>query len=62
MSSLHSPPTDPYIGGLADLAKNADVFPYSDIPGFPKSTVAGHVGRLDCFPSQLYSQSYITKG
>jgi len=37
---------DPYIGGLADLAKNADVFPYSDIPGFPKSTVAGHVGRL----------------
>merc|ERR1711971_26181 len=37
---------DPYIGGLADLAKDADIFPYSDIPGFPQSTVAGHVGRL----------------
>jgi len=34
------------LGGLADLAENADVFPYSDIPGFPQSTVAGHVGRL----------------
>jgi len=37
---------DPLVGGLADLAENADVFPYSDIPGFPQSTVAGHVGRL----------------
>merc|ERR1711936_1427248 len=37
---------DPYIGGLADLAKDADIFPYSEIPGFPQSTVAGHVGRL----------------
>merc|ERR1711936_1156083 len=34
------------LGGLADLAKDADVFPYSEIPGFPQSTVAGHVGRL----------------
>merc|ERR1711936_628262 len=34
------------IGGLADLAKDADIFPYSEIPGFPQSTVAGHVGRL----------------
>ena len=37
---------DPYIGGLADLAKDADIFPYSEIPGFPQSTVAGHVGRF----------------
>jgi len=37
---------DPYIGGLADLAQKADIFPYSEIPGFPKSTVAGHKGRL----------------
>ena len=36
---------DPCIGGLATLAKNADIFPYSEIPGFPQSTVAGHVGR-----------------
>ena len=28
------------------MAKDADVFPYSEIPGFPQSTVAGHVGRL----------------
>jgi len=34
------------LGGLADLAQNADVFPYSEIPGFPQSTVSGHVGRL----------------
>merc|ERR1712212_525475 len=34
------------LGGLADLAKDADIFPYSEIPGFPQSTVAGHVGRL----------------
>jgi purine-nucleoside phosphorylase len=34
------------LGGLADLAEKTDVFPYSEIPGFPESTVAGHVGRL----------------
>merc|ERR1711963_911562 len=34
------------LGGLAHLAKDADIFPYSEIPGFPQSTVAGHVGRL----------------
>ena len=31
---------------MADLATKADIFPYEDIPGFPRSTVAGHVGRL----------------
>ena len=40
---------DPYIGGLADLAKDADIFPYSEIPGFPQSTVAGHVGRFSTY-------------
>jgi len=34
------------IGGLADLATRPDIFPYEDIPGFPRSTVAGDVGRL----------------
>jgi len=34
------------LGGLADLAEKADIFPYSEIPGFPQSTVEGHVGRL----------------
>jgi len=34
------------LGGLADLAMKADIFPYEEIPGFPRSTVAGHVGRL----------------
>ena len=28
-------------GGLGDLVSNPDVFPYEDIPGFPKSTVEG---------------------
>ena len=23
-----------------------DIFPYSEIPGFPRSTVPGHAGRL----------------
>jgi len=35
-----------YIGGLADLVQKPDIFPYKEIPGFPQSTVAGHVGRL----------------
>merc|ERR1711936_1123582 len=34
------------LGGLAELIKDPDVFPYEDIPGFPQSTVEGHVGRL----------------
>jgi len=37
---------DPLIGGLAELIKNPDIFPYEEIPGFPRSTVEGHVGRL----------------
>ncbi|NXT80959.1 PNPH phosphorylase, partial [Zapornia atra] len=34
------------LGGLADVLDNKTVFPYEDIPHFPRSTVAGHVGRL----------------
>merc|ERR1711962_1070920 len=34
------------LGGLADMAENAKAFLYADIPGFPQSTVKGHVSRL----------------
>jgi purine-nucleoside phosphorylase len=34
------------LGGLADELADATVIPYSDIPGFPRSTVVGHRGEL----------------
>lgn len=34
------------LGGLADQIERADAIPYTDIPHFPHSTVAGHAGRL----------------
>ena len=34
------------LGGLADEAEDALAIPYSEIPGFPVATVAGHAGRL----------------
>ena len=34
-----------FLGGLADLVQNADVFEYQEIPNFPVSTVPGHQGR-----------------
>jgi len=34
------------LGGLADTLENPKVLDYSDIPGFSKSTVAGHAGKL----------------
>ncbi|KPP67573.1 purine nucleoside phosphorylase-like [Scleropages formosus] len=34
------------LGLLADGLQKPDSFPYSDIPGFPQSTVQGHAGRL----------------
>ncbi|XP_041923576.1 purine nucleoside phosphorylase-like [Alosa sapidissima] len=34
------------LGGLADLLENSNIFPYQDIPNFPKSTVQGHAGQL----------------
>lgn len=33
------------LGGLADVINVVDRISYSDIPGFPKSTVAGHKGE-----------------
>jgi xanthosine phosphorylase len=34
------------LGGLADQIENPIVIPYAEIPGFPRSTVAGHSGEL----------------
>lgn len=34
------------LGGLADHLREADALPYADVPHFPRSTVAGHAGRL----------------
>ncbi|CAF4710787.1 unnamed protein product, partial [Rotaria sp. Silwood1] len=34
------------LGGLAELIINKTVIPYSDIPHFPRSTVAGHRSNL----------------
>lgn len=34
------------LGLLADALTNQDAFQYSEIPGFPQSTVQGHAGRL----------------
>jgi purine-nucleoside phosphorylase len=34
------------LGGLADAAENPMVFPTEEVPGYPRSTVEGHAGRL----------------
>jgi purine-nucleoside phosphorylase len=34
------------LGALADEVQVDVAFPYSEIPGFPVSTVSGHAGRL----------------
>ncbi len=34
------------LGAFADEIPRADEIPYADIPHFPRSTVAGHAGRL----------------
>ena len=34
------------LGGFADKIDVKQTLDYSDIPGFPVSTVAGHAGRL----------------
>ncbi len=34
------------LGALVDEVQVDTVFPYSEIPGFPVSTVAGHAGQL----------------
>jgi purine-nucleoside phosphorylase len=34
------------LGGLADMLEGAVTIPYSDVPGWPRSTVHGHRGEL----------------
>lgn len=37
--------------GLGESAENMDIYhviPYADVPHFPRSTVAGHLGRMLC--------------
>ena len=34
------------LAGLADEVQQPDVIPFSEIPGFPRSTVQGHPGEL----------------
>ncbi len=34
------------LNSLADNVEEADIIPYAEIPGFPVSTVEGHIGRL----------------
>ena len=34
------------LGGLARLVENPVVLAYTDLPGFPLLTVAGHAGQL----------------
>ena len=34
------------LGGLADEITSPAIVPYAEIPGFPRSTVVGHAGRL----------------
>jgi len=34
------------LGGLADVIQQPTILPYSDLPGWPVSTVLGHAGRL----------------
>ena len=34
------------LGSLANEVKNPDIIPYSELPGWPISTIEGHVGQL----------------
>ena len=34
------------LGGLAEAVEKPSIIPYSELPGWPISTVAGHAGRL----------------
>jgi len=34
------------LGPLAKEVKNADIIPYQELPGWPVSTIVGHVGQL----------------
>ena len=41
--------SDPLIEGLASLVTNTTIFPYTEIPGFPRPTDAGNLGRLETY-------------
>jgi xanthosine phosphorylase len=34
------------LGGIADRLEAAEAIPYADLPGFPRPSVEGHIGRL----------------
>ncbi|MDR2733431.1 MAG: purine-nucleoside phosphorylase [Spirochaetota bacterium] len=34
------------LGDIGDIVEGAEFYPYEKIPGFPRTTVAGHAGRL----------------
>ncbi|MDO4521814.1 MAG: purine-nucleoside phosphorylase [Eubacteriales bacterium] len=34
------------LGGLVDIMEDKEIVPYGEIPGFPKSNVAGHAAKL----------------
>ncbi|MGI9077666.1 MAG: purine-nucleoside phosphorylase, partial [Gemmatimonadaceae bacterium] len=36
------------LGDIAEAIEGASIVPFEDIPGFPRATVRGHVGRLVC--------------
>ncbi|HEX4588579.1 MAG TPA: purine-nucleoside phosphorylase [Gemmataceae bacterium] len=36
------------LGGLADEIESQATIPYSELPGFPQSTVTGHAGEMVC--------------
>ncbi|MGH9558870.1 MAG: purine-nucleoside phosphorylase [Bryobacteraceae bacterium] len=36
------------LGGFAEVIEDRVEIPYSEIPGWPRSTVAGHAGKLIC--------------
>lgn len=48
------------LGGYGDGAANARTIAYADIPGFPRTTVLGHAGKLttaDCFGKRVLLMS-----
>ncbi len=47
------------LAGLGDAVTSPDVIPYSEIPGFPQSTVEGHPGELVF--GQLEGQSVVVQ-
>ena len=36
------------LGSLVEQMESPEIFPYEDLPGFPRSTVTGHAGNLVC--------------